>query len=249
MPLVLMSVENGCATLTLNRPEKLNALSAALFAELEAHIATIECSVVSIGVVVLKGAGRAFSAGLDLTSLKPDEHPKAYGRIVDALSRLPQPVIVAVQGVCVTGALELALAGDIIIASRSARFADTHAKWGLTPLWGMSQRLPRRIGAAKAKEMSFTCGFYDGEAAAAMGLANVCVADDLLDEEVARWTHDVGANSWFTHAAHKRLYRETDGLPIGAGLAYESHYTQGRAPDAADRILRFTRRSSEKEHS
>jgi enoyl-CoA hydratase len=162
--------------------------------------------------------------------------------VIERLADLPLPVISAVHGHCYTGALELALAGDIILAAESARFADTHAKWALTPVWGMSQRLPRRVGTYKAREMMFTCRTYTGREAAEMGLANICVADAGFDAELAGLINRIEANSSFSHAANKRLLRETDGLSLPAGLSHEIYYSEGRGPDMETRIAAFSKR-------
>ena len=123
--------------------------------------------------------------------------------------------------------------GDLIVAAESAKFADTHARWALTPIWGMSQRLPRRVGPAKAREMMLTCRTYSGAEAAAMGLANVCIPDDLFDKELRALADSILANSWFSHRANKRLLIETDGLPLGAGLAHEVYRNPGVGPGHA----------------
>ncbi|MFM7120608.1 MAG: enoyl-CoA hydratase/isomerase family protein, partial [Gammaproteobacteria bacterium] len=219
--LVLREDLNGLAILTLNRPQALNALSPALFVELRAHVDAIANQTDSIGCVILCGKGRSFSAGNDLKAIQsgdvaPGRHFQA--ETLDAIERLPQPVIAAVQGHCYTGSLELALACDLLIAADNAKFADTHGKWGMSPTWGMSQRLPRRIGLLAAKEMMFSGRVIGGAEAAAMGLANRCVPEaDLLDAaiEMARGFLD---NSWFTLRADKMLvnrgldYTLTDGL-------------------------------------
>jgi enoyl-CoA hydratase/carnithine racemase len=244
-PLVLRSDDDGLVTLVLNRPDKLNAINSELFEELSAHIDAIAAATDSVGCVVLRGAGRCFSAGHDLGAIGAGEtagHLQFQSLVVERLANLPQPVITAVHGHCYTGALELALAGDLILASDSARFADTHAKWGLTPVWGMSQRLPRRVGVAKAREMMFLCRTYSGAEAQAMGLVNACFAEDAFDAEVTAWARAVLANSWFSHRANKRLLVETDGLPLGAGLAHEIHRSAGIAPDAGERVARFSQR-------
>ena len=153
MTLVLREDTNGVAILTLNRPEQLNSLSPSLFVELRAHIDDIAASADNVGCVVLRGAGRSFSAGNDIKAIQAgDRAPSAHhqAETIDSIEKLPQPVIAAVQGHCYTGALELALGCDFIVAAESARFADTHGKWSMTPTWGMSQRVPGRIGAAVA---------------------------------------------------------------------------------------------------
>ena len=246
-PLVLRSDAGGLTTLLLNRPDKLNALDADVFRTLGAHVDAIAADNAGVGCVVVRGAGRAFSAGHDLNAIEAGESSEDHNlqaSVIERLANLPQPVISAVHGPCFTGALELALAGDIILASAGARFADTHAKWGLTPIWGMSQRLPRRVGLVKAREMMFTCATLGGREAAAIGLANHCFDDDQFDDEVERFARAILANSWFSNAANKRLLIETDGLPLAQGLAHEVYRNQGTAPDAAERLATFTRRKS-----
>lgn len=243
--LVLREDREGLATLTLNRPEKLNALTVALFAQLRAHVEAIARETDRVGLVVLRGAGKCFSAGHDLRDIAHGEAPPKPGfqaDTIELLASLPQPVVTAVHGHCYTGALELALAGDLIFAAESARFADTHSRWALTPVWGMSQRLPRRVGLAKAREMMFTARTYTGAEAAAMGLANFCVADDRFDEELERLAREILANSWFSHRENKRLLADTDGMPLRSGLSWEIHRNAGRGPDMQSRIDAFVSR-------
>ena len=240
--LVLREDLNGLAILTLNRPQALNALSPALFVELRAHVDAIATQTDSIGCVILCGKGRSFSAGNDLKAIQsgevaPGRHFQA--ETLDAIERLPQPVIAAVQGHCYTGSLELALACDLLIAADSAKFADTHGKWGMSPTWGMSQRLPRRIGLLAAKEMMFSGRVINGAEAAAMGLANRCVAEsDLLDAaiEMARGFLD---NSWFTLRADKMLVNGGLDYTLTDGLLFERDNSPGRGPDMAERLKRF----------
>src|SRR6185369_801479 len=172
------------------------------------HVKALGADRGDAAVVVLRGAGRCFSAGHDLSDIAAGEklpEPAFQAKVIERLANLPLPVITAVQGHCYTGALELALAGDLILASESAKFADTHAKWALTPVWGLSQRLPRRVGTSKAREMMFTCRTYSGREAEAMGLANACFADDDFLPAIDRWVAEIAANSPHSHAANKRL--------------------------------------------
>ena len=197
-------------------------------------------------MVILRGAGRCFSAGHDLGDISTGEklpEPHFQSKVIERLADLPQPVITAVHGHCYTGALELALAGDIILASENAKFADTHAKWALTPVWGLSQRLPRRVGTYKAREMMFTCRTIGGREAEAIGLANLCVADAEFEARIETLGKEILANSWFSHRANKRLLRHTDGLPLPAGLAHEIFRGEGRGPDMAERIAGFANKS------
>jgi enoyl-CoA hydratase/carnithine racemase len=109
-------------------------------------------------------------------------------------------------------------------------------------MWGMSQRLPRRVGVAKAKEMMFTGRTYSGEEAAAMGLANFCVPDDRFDEEVEALARSVLENSWFSNRANKLLVNQGDGMALPDGLRYEVENSPGWAPDAWERIAQFGRK-------
>ena len=240
--LVLREDRGGAAILTLNRPDKLNALNVDLFRELDGHVRAIAGQTDAVGLVVVRSAGRCFSAGHDLSDIAAGEklpEPFFQSKVIERLADLPQPVISAVHGHCYTGALELALAGDIVFAAEGARFADTHAKWALTPVWGLSQRLPRRVGTYRAREMMLTCRTVGGAEALRLGLADFCVPDAEFGARLDALVAQILANSWFSHRANKRLVRETDGLPLGAGLAHEIYRGEGRGPDMADRIAGF----------
>jgi len=240
--LVIRSDQDGVATLLLNRPEALNALSPTLFVTLREHIDAIAAATEQVGCVVLRGAGRSFCAGNDLKAIQAGEaapSPTFQAETVAALAGLPQPVIVAVHGHCYTGGLELALAGDLLVAADSAKFADTHGKWAMTPLWGMSQRLPRRIGPLLAKEMMFTGRVVGGEEAARLGLANRCVPEATLVETVDEMAAAIVANSWHTLRADKMLVDAGQDLGLEAGLRFEQENSPGRGPDAEARIKQF----------
>lgn len=237
--MILREDAGGIATLTLNRADKRNALNLALWGELDAHVDAIAAAGDAIGVVILRANGSVFCAGNDLKERGVEAPRRHYqASIVTKLAELPQPLIVAVQGGCFTGGLELALAGDIIVAGESAHFADTHGKFGLVPIWGMSQRLPRRVGAWKAREMSFTGLPVSGSDAARIGLANHCVADAELDATARRLAEAIAGQSRHSVFAYKMLYREQADLPLGAGLAHEVFNSAGVAPDFAGRVAR-----------
>lgn len=242
---VVCELRDGLCVLTLNRPDKLNALNFETFTALSAHIDFAASSPDKVGCILLRGAGRSFCAGNDLDGLADvfeggqADNSHFRSQVIERLARLPMPVVVAVQGHCLTGGLELALAADIIIAAESAKFGDTHGKWDLVPVWGMSQRLPRRVGRAKALEMSFSARFYSGRDAEKFGLANFCVPDAELDMAVAAFTKDVLANSWRSSRAIKKLVDDTDGMTLVAGLAHEIHRSEGRGPETADRLARM----------
>ena len=243
--LVMREDIDNIAVPTLNRPDKLNALNVALFQNLLDHIKDIAVQADSIGCVVLKGAGRCFSAGHDLGDIAAGEklpRPNFQAKVIEALTELPQPVISAVHGHCYTGALELALAGDLILASEGAKFADTHGKWALQPVCGISQRLPRKIGNAKATEMMLTARTYTGAEALAMGLVVQVYADADFETEVLAYCREMLENSWHSLRGYKTLLNATDGMSLGEGLAYEVYNGVGTGPDMAERIAGFGRK-------
>jgi enoyl-CoA hydratase len=235
----------GVCTLTLDRPEKLNALDTLTFEELDMQLGALEQDDGTVGCVVLRGAGKAFCAGADLKALADPNRvpppPTFKPRVIERLAMLKQPVIAAVHGVCFTGGLELALACDFIVADATARFADTHGKWGLVAAWGMSQRLPRRIGRAAAKRMMMTSRVVEAAEASDLGLVDLLASEGKLDEVLKGFTDELLANSWFTNFAIKRFMIETDGMPLAQALAHEHHRYPGNAPDSAERIARFRR--------
>ncbi len=242
--LVTREDSNGLAILTLNRPDKLNSLTVAMFSELRQHTADIRRDD-SVRCVVLRGAGKCFSAGHDLGDIASGEVVPSRGwhsETLRLLEKLPKPVIAAVHGHCYTGALEVALAADFIIAAQSARFGDTHSKWALTPVWGMSQRLPRRVGLATAKKMMFTAEFVNAEEALRIGLCEMVVPDDQFSAEIERVGAQICENSSFSHAANKRLLEATDGRSVDAGLQWEVMESEGTGPDMAERIAVFNKR-------
>ncbi len=240
--LVLRGDEAGVAVLTINRPDVLNALSPKLFDELRAHVDRLAGETESVGCVVLRGAGRSFSAGNDLNAISKGERapsPHFQAETLDALEALPQPVIASVQGHCYTGALELVLACDLLLVAESAKLADTHGKWGMTPTWGMSQRLPRRIGELRAKQVMFSGHALSGREAVAIGLANECVPDAELEARTLALAREIAANSWFTLRTEKALMRGGAGLPPAQALAYERANSPGAGPDMAERLKSF----------
>ena len=244
--LVIRQDIEGIALLTLNRPDKLNALNVALFKELHAHAKDIARQPDEIGCVVIKGAGRCFSAGHDLGDIAAGEklpRPNFQAKVIEVLTQLPQPVISAVHGHCYTGALELALAGDLIVASANAKFADTHGKWALQPVWGISQRLPRKIGNAKATEMMLTARTYTAAQALDMGLVVQVFDDDAFEAEVVAYCQEMLQNSWHSLRGYKALLSGTDGMSLTEGLAFEVYNGAGTGPDMAERIARFGKKN------
>lgn len=234
---------DSIAIVTLNRPEAMNALSQALRRALAAAIGTLDADP-EIRVLVLTGAGgRAFCAGLDLKELgavagaldagsadEPEDNP------VKAIELCRKPIIGAINGVAITGGFELALACDCLIASTNARFADTHARVGILPGWGLSQRLSRLIGPYRAKELSLTGNFLDAAAAQAWGLVNRVVAPDLLMSTATSLARDMAEPDPRMIAALKATIDEGYRLPLGEGLSLEQRrareHNASLTPDA-----------------
>ncbi len=192
MSVITVHEEAGVALVTLNRPEANNALNRDL-SEAIINTFTDLAASDSVRAIVLTGSGRAFCAGVDLKALTDEPELLSSGLglgpsspIVVALEQCRQPIIGAVNGAAVTGGFELALACDFLFASDQARFADTHARVGILPGWGLSQKLSRIIGINRAREMSLTGNFIDAHRAEAWGLVNrVCKPEQLVDEALA----------------------------------------------------------------
>lgn len=217
----------GCAVLTLNRPQAANALSLALRRELVRAITRFEADP-AVRVLVLTGAGKAFCAGLDLKELGASDDPSAAlasppgDDPVVALRRFSGPVIAAVNGVAITGGFELALNCDVLLASTAARFADTHARVGVIPGWGLSQLLPRLLGPYRAKELSLTGNFLDAQRAEAWGLVNRVVAPEQLLAEALQLARDMLSVQPRMLVQYKRLIDEGLQGSLAAGLALET---------------------------
>lgn len=242
MALVERQDDDGLCTLTLNRPDALNALSPNLFVELRAHVEDIRARPDEIGVVVLRGEGRSFCAGNDLRAIQAGEAAPTenfQSDTVDIIENLPQPVICAVQGHCYTGGLELALAADLIVAGSSAKFSDTHGKWGMTPKWGMSRRLPERVGMQRAKEMMFSARVVLAEEAVSIGLALELVPDEELQAHVTSMARGFLENSWHTLRGDKMLVNQGQNHGHWGALEFERRNSPGRSPDLQERLKAF----------
>lgn len=229
---------DGLTTLTLNRPDKLNALSPGSFEALRKHLDDIAVDT-SVGCVVLQGAGRSFCAGHDLGSISTGERaPSKHfeSETVEALERLPQPTIGRLHGHCFTGGLELALGCDFLICADSTKLGDTHGQWGLAPVWGMSVRLPERVGLSKAKELMFTSRRISGVEAAAIGLVDYSVPDDQLDAKVDALAKEILANSWGTNRIDKQLLYAVGERTREEALAFERTLPFGLPDDMQERM-------------
>lgn len=226
----MLTVEKSgpIAVVTLNRPEAMNALSKTLRAMLHTVMFELDADP-DISVVILTGAGeKAFTAGLDLKELGSDPHAMsaandqdADSNPVKAIELCRKPVIGAINGVAITGGFELALACDVLIASENARFADTHARVGIMPGWGLSQKLSRLIGLYRAKELSLTGNFIDAATAADWGLVNRVVPAAELMPTALKLAADMASIPVETLSFYKRLIDEGFDRSFRKGLEIE----------------------------
>jgi enoyl-CoA hydratase len=243
---IIYQNEVGIGKITINRPQAMNAITPEMLKEL--RFAVLEAgSDEKVKVVVLTGAGKAFSAGVDLKALgdRKLENGKV-GDILDlparaliqAIRTVPKPVIALVNGFCFTGALEIMLGCDIVIAAEDAKIGDTHAKWSLRPTWGMSARLPRRVGFLKAKELSFTADAISGKEAERIGLINLAVPGDKLNEALLAMVKKIMSNSMESIAAYKHLYNTNDSLSLEKSLELEFK-SEFKISDTEERLAKF----------
>ncbi len=224
--LALIDRAGPVATVTLNRPEALNALSMALEAALAEAFAALGADP-DIRAIVLTGAGRAFSVGVDLKELGAsptglrDRDWHGEKSLAATMRGCPKPIVAAVNGYAVTGGLELALQSDFLIASEAARFADTHARVGITPSWGLTQILPRLIGPNRAKQMSLTGQYVDGAQAAAWGLANEVVPAAILLDRAQAVAEEIAETDPVAMARIHTLIDDGLRLPLDDAFALE----------------------------
>jgi enoyl-CoA hydratase len=251
---LLCEKKEGVSILTLNRPEVRNALSIALLSELRRAVVDAEADG-DVDVVIITGAGKAFSSGIDASdfaSFTVMEGDPGYEKVKDAfesftvLADMTKPIIAAVNGAAVTGAFELVLQCDLIIASESARFADTHARVGIVPGGGMTQLLPRLVGAARARDISFTGRFIGAAEAYDMGLVSRVVPDGALMDEALSAAADMRKCPPDALRSVKQLINRGLELPLADGLALEQDAFNGwrrsidpaRSADALKTIAR-----------
>ena len=252
-PVLLVDEDEGIATLTLNRPRSMNALSTQLRRALLEAFERIAASA-EIRVVILTGAGdRAFCAGLDLKELGGEQAGDDTGRavgdggdLVAAMEGCGRPVIGAINGVAITGGFELALACDVLVGSTNARFADTHARVGIMPGWGLSQKLPRLIGVYRAKELSLTGNFIEAAQAERWGLLNRVVAPEELLPTCRSLAQDMLSCEPEMVPAYKRVIDEgfAETLREGRRIEVQANRTHGGvAPETMrERRLRVMER-------
>ena len=246
MNTVTLEKHAGFAVVTLNRPEAMNALSRELrhdfvevFKECEADAA--------IRVVILTGSGKAFCAGFDLKELgsadAKNASEEADNIVADAMDAFQGPIIGAINGHCITGGFEMALACDILIASEAARFADTHARVGMLPGWGLSQKLPRLIGLSRAREMAFTGAPIFAQQAYEWGLVNHVVPQVELLPTAKRIASDICACVPEVLRHYQALISEGYSMPLDKALAWEHESAIDWASHATADAIEQRRRS------
>jgi enoyl-CoA hydratase len=229
---LLVDDADGVRTITINRPEVKNALTAAMRAELCALIDAADADD-SVRAVIVTAVDPVFSAGVDFkevasgsgTGSAAAKNPGA------ALRATSTPVVCAVNGACVTGALEIALSCTFVVASERARFADTHARLGVVAAWGLTALLPRAVGVRKAAELSITGNFVDAAEALRIGLVNHVVPHDELVPFTRALVDDIAPTAAVRHVLD--LYRRGDGLPLADALALEAEHAATQQVDPA----------------
>ena len=213
---VLFSVENQTAIITLNRPERRNSINQALLTSLYDCVEKISNDD-NIRAAIITGNGKSFCSGIDLDALLVENlfDPRGDGTdLPDVFSACQKPIIGAINGHAITGGFEIALNCDFLIASENASFADTHAKVGIHPGWGMTQLLQQAIGRRRARQLSFTCQFISSQTAYDWGLVNEVVAPDTLLDRAKEIANQISAVNQDMLGVVKQLidYRDTTTL-------------------------------------
>jgi enoyl-CoA hydratase len=225
---VLLEIADGVAVARLNRPDKFNCLSSGVVAGLNA--ALDRCGQDrAVRALVICGEGKNFSTGADLDEVLEARKDKArLNQFISSghamLSRLeaaPVPVIAAVHGLALAGGLELLMSADVVIADPAARMGCQHARYGLLPGWGGTQRLPRRVGLTRALELMFSARWLSAEEALAWGLVNRISPAGGVRDAALDFARDLARKSRPGLAAMKRLARHGLEGSLAAGLALE----------------------------
>lgn len=234
---------NEVAWITLNRPQKMNALTEVMMSEWRTALTEISKDE-TCRVIVVKGEGRAWSAGVDLSVFQKIKVEPGFDMFEDGMEIMrilengPQVTIAMLNGFCYTGAMEILMAFDLIIAADEAKIGDTHAKWGIPPKWGMTQRLQHQVGLRKAKELSFTCQPVTGKEAARIGLVNQSVPLVQLQEAVDQMIEKILPNSGQAIASIKTLYQYGSTHSLEEGLQFEQDFEM-KVTDKVDDLKNF----------
>jgi enoyl-CoA hydratase/carnithine racemase len=238
----------GIVRITLNRPDRLNAISPELLEDLDRACALVEGDR-GVRAVTLTAAGRTFCAGADLRAVKelsPDaERWSAFmglwHRVFDRIEALPVPVIAGVHGLALAGGLELVLVADLVVADEAARLGDQHANFGLVAGGGGSQRLPRLIGARRAKELMLLGGWLGAGDALAWGLVNRIVPAGTVPAAVEEMAAALAAGSASANRTVKTLVNRAFDCALPEGLELERRLVAEhmRSADAAEGLRAF----------
>jgi enoyl-CoA hydratase len=226
---LLVDDDDGLRTITINRPEVKNALTAAMRTQLCELLDAADADAGTRAVIVT-AVDPVFSAGVDFREAATGTSARARNP-GEALRAMSTPVVCAVNGACVTGGLEIALSCTFVVASERARFADTHARLDVVAGWGLTALLPRAVGVRKAAEMSITGNFVDAGEALRLGLVNHVVPHAELLPFTRALARDIAPTGAVTEVLD--LYRRGDGLPFGDALALEAEHNAGRRFDPA----------------
>jgi enoyl-CoA hydratase len=228
-------VTDGVLTIRINRPDKRNALTLAMREQFAGLLLDADSNP-DVGVVVITGTDPAFCAGVDFGEFgtnKLTAHDRRY-RITPtrALFALRKPAIAAVNGACISGGLELALACDFILASDQAQFADSHARIGAVPTWGLTALLPRAVGTRLAKQLSLTGERISAQRALEAGLVNEVVSHDQLLTRVRELAGLTAKADGVAVRTLLDLYDRGDGASLAEALAFEADAIADRIADA-----------------
>jgi len=245
---IIYEKNEGVATITLNRPEALNAFSKDVVEEVLHALEDVKTDE-SVRVVVLTGAGeKAFSAGADIkamvgmTALKAREMSFMGERLCVGLENLEKPVIAAINGYALGGGLEVAMSCDLRIASENAKMGQTEINIGLIPGWGGTQRLTRLVGMTKAKELVFTGRIIDAKTAEQIGIVNMVVPADKFREAVSQFAQDLASKAPVALKVAKALINKGSDIGLESALALEREGfgVVGSSEDLKEGVSAFT---------
>lgn len=228
---VLTEIRQGVGLIELNRPDKFNCLSSGIISGLDAALTAFEGDK-SVRVILIRGRGKYFCTGADLDEvLKARDNRTELEKFIAnghrtlhrfELSALP--VIVAIHGLCLAGGLELMMSCDVVFAARSAKLGCQHARYGLVPGWGGTQRLPRLVGVRRGLDLMYSGRWLEADEARDWGLVNYVTADEALMSEAEAYCADLAKKSPDGLAAMKMLGREGLDKSLAEGLAFEKHH-------------------------
>ena len=240
---IITQTEGQVKRIYLNRPEVLNAINEEMVLELLEELNALKEDKTT-KIVIIRGKGRAFCSGIDLKAATAESFQKD-GAFMDAglklgklIQSLPQVFIAQVHGYCFTGALEFMLFFDLMYCDTETQFGDTHSKWSIMPRWGLTQRLSRKVGLEKAKELSFRAMRIKGKEAARIGLVNAVFEPEQLEQEVQNITQDILSNSFEAISKIKQLYNQGFQTTLEQGLVIEQQ-ADSKLSSTAQNLKKF----------